>query len=405
MPEVLQAERRRSSVPVEPRPSIGVILRHYVASASLYGLLLLLFSLNPWYKQLLSISIGSTANSRSLSAIETQLQRPNVPPPGQVTGMNIYEWLYVIYLGASLPAYLLLRPRSLHKSKNVLIWGVAGRMAKAALPWAGNGRPPLPLSPEEKRALMFLLVKLIYGPLMLNSAFIELRACQQCTQLLRAGLHPTGWGAMDFGYIMFVHVIFVVDSCLFFFGYHTEAGFLRNELKQVETNIWRILPCIACYPPFNLITINVLGSSLEDPYILVGGDFRGTATWILRGAAVLFLTLLISTSLSLFTRASNLTNRGIVSWGPYRFVRHPGYFAKNMFWLMTLIPSLIPYPGSIYFSWKGYFVTCICTAAGFLGWATLYFLRAITEEKFLSQDPDYVAYCQRVRYRFIPGVY
>jgi protein-S-isoprenylcysteine O-methyltransferase Ste14 len=42
---------------------------------------------------------------------------------------------------------------------------------------------------------------------------------------------------------------------------------------------------------------------------------------------------------------------------------------------------------------------------GFIGWGTIYFLRALTEEKFLMRDPDYVAYCRKVKYRFIPGIY
>jgi protein-S-isoprenylcysteine O-methyltransferase Ste14 len=42
---------------------------------------------------------------------------------------------------------------------------------------------------------------------------------------------------------------------------------------------------------------------------------------------------------------------------------------------------------------------------GFAAWGTIYFLRSVTEEQFLSRDPEYVAYCQRVKYRFIPGIY
>jgi protein-S-isoprenylcysteine O-methyltransferase Ste14 len=38
-------------------------------------------------------------------------------------------------------------------------------------------------------------------------------------------------------------------------------------------------------------------------------------------------------------------------------------------------------------------------------WSFIYFLRAITEERHLSNDPEYVAYAQKVRYRFIPGVF
>jgi hypothetical protein len=78
-----------------------------------------------------------------------------------------------------------------------------------------------------------------------------------------------------------------------------------------------------------------------------------------------------SASLSLFTKASNLTNRGIVDWGPYRYIRHPGYLGKNMFWLMTLIPVLVPdkkFPG---FSWPLFLLYCASIIWGFIGWSTI----------------------------------
>jgi protein-S-isoprenylcysteine O-methyltransferase Ste14 len=137
----------------------------------------------------------------------------------------------------------------------------------------------------------------------------------------------------------------------------------------------------------------------------VFGNFRGVWTWALRAAAVFFLCLVTASSLSLFTRASNLTNRGIVSWGPYRFIRHPDYLARNMFWLITIIPSLIPNPANVYFSWRNYVIYVGCALCGLAAWATIYFLRAATEEQFLRRDPEYLAYCQRVKYRFIPRVY
>ena len=41
-----------------------------------------------------------------------------------------------------------------------------------------------------------------------------------------------------------------------------------------------------------------------------------------------------------------------------------------------------------------------------MGWSTLYVLRALTEEDHLrSVDSEYAAYAEKVRYRFIPGVY
>jgi protein-S-isoprenylcysteine O-methyltransferase Ste14 len=398
---LLSAKLSVGLVEAEVKPSVACVLKHYAASAAIYGLLLFVLALNPWFGGLLSTSVAG------------------------VTAFKVYCWLYVAYLTLALPIYLILRPVALASSKNLLILGVCRRVFRIA---RGRFRrlptPPLALSEKERYALVFLGVKLFFGPLMLSSAFTDLTTCSH----LLSGLSVTDnvtwldWaslalgklrslqrlelvGRLDWGYIMLVHVIFLADSCLFFVGYHTEAGFLRNNIRQVETNFWRILVCIVCYPPFNQVSSSVFGRSLNDPYIIVSGNFRGVWTWSLRAVAVFSLLLLISASGSLFTKASNLTNRGIVTWGPYRYIRHPGYLAKNLFWLMTLLPALVPNTASVFFSWTGFWLSSLCTVAGCICWGTIYFLRAITEEQFLSRDPEYVAYSKRVKWRFIPGVY
>ena len=379
MQERLSPELDVSHVEREDRPPTGLVLKHYAVSAVLYGLLLAGLALNPWFKHLLRISFNG------------------------VTAMQCYCWLYASYLVVALPVSLLYRPRALWASKNLLLFGLLRRCGRTLFRRL-RGLPTLALSVsyQEKHALMFLLIKLVFGPLMLSSAFVEINGCQRLLPQLQA---PFLLAKLDAGYIFFVHLVFLVDSAMFFVGYHTEAGFLKNQIRYVETNVWRILVCIVCYPPFNQVTISVLGPSYNDPYILVFGDFRSVWTWGLRAAAVFFLCLLTASTLSLFTRASNLTNRGIVTWGPYRWIRHPGYLAKNMYWLMTIIPFLIPNTASVYFSWSRHLLYCLCAVCGFAAWATIYFLRSVTEEQLLGQDPEYVAYCRRVKYRFIPGIY
>jgi protein-S-isoprenylcysteine O-methyltransferase Ste14 len=91
-------------------------------------------------------------------------------------------------------------------------------------------------------------------------------------------------------------------------------------------------------------------------------------------------------SISLGFKASNLTNRGIVKTGPYRFVRHPAYAAKVLIWIIQ----------GIFFGQFGIFIM--------LGFMLIYFLRAWTEERHLSMDPDYVEYMRLVKWRFIPGI-
>jgi protein-S-isoprenylcysteine O-methyltransferase Ste14 len=81
-------------------------------------------------------------------------------------------------------------------------------------------------------------------------------------------------------------------------------------------------------------------------------------------------------------------NRGIKADGLYRFVRHPMYAG----YLIVHIGVLILMPSVINF---------VIYAIGW--WAQILRLRA--EEELLSQDPAYVAFKEKVRYRLIPGLF
>lgn len=80
-------------------------------------------------------------------------------------------------------------------------------------------------------------------------------------------------------------------------------------------------------------------------------------------------------------------DRGVRTLGLYAFVRHPmylGYIIAHVGFLAA-VPSI----------WNAaiYAVT----------WALL-LGRIFFEEQFLSANPDYPAYCSKIRYRLIPGV-
>lgn len=81
-------------------------------------------------------------------------------------------------------------------------------------------------------------------------------------------------------------------------------------------------------------------------------------------------------------------NRGIVSSGVYRIVRHPIYLG----YLLTHVAFLVATPSA----WN--------IAALFAADAAL-LARAICEEKTLSRDERYRAYQQTVRWRVCPGVF
>ena len=379
MQALLGQELKPGSTQGPERPGTALVLKHYAVSSVLYGLLLAFLTLNPWFKSLLGVAWAG------------------------VTAWQFYAVIYFFYVVGALPMFLVLRPPSLCGSKNLLVFGWLCRAGTAALQRLRGGTAPgFTPSELERQALMWLLIRLCFGPLIVNTLLVELTWCQR----LSTGLHPVSFlGRLDVYYIVLIHVLFLADASLYFVGYHSEAACLRNQVRFVETNLWRILVCMACYAPFSQATMSLLGASCQDPYILVQGNFQSVWTWLLRLLALGSLGLLFWSDLSLFTRAGNLYHRGLVTWGAYRFVRHPGYLAQNLFWFATLMPGLIPSPHNVYFSWGRYSVGSLGILGGFGGWAAIYWLRALAEEQFLSRDPEYAAYCQRVRYRFVPGLY
>jgi protein-S-isoprenylcysteine O-methyltransferase Ste14 len=81
-------------------------------------------------------------------------------------------------------------------------------------------------------------------------------------------------------------------------------------------------------------------------------------------------------------------NRGIVSIGMYRIVRHPIYLG----YLITHTGFLLANPAG----WNLFALVAADVALMF---------RAVREEQTLAQDPAYRAYAERVRWRVVPGVF
>jgi len=179
-----------------------------------------------------------------------------------------------------------------------------------------------------------------------------------------------------------VQALILVDTVIFSAGYLIESKYLKNEIKSVEPTLLGWLVCLWCYPPFNAFSFKPL-----DFYII--RISLPSPAW-LHVAVLCVITCLWGifawSSVALGFKASNLTNRGIVRSGPYQYVRHPAYMAKLMIWILQ----------GVFFVQFGIFIL--------LGFIIIYVLRAWTEERHLSRDPDYLAYKQSVRWWFIPGV-
>jgi protein-S-isoprenylcysteine O-methyltransferase Ste14 len=104
------------------------------------------------------------------------------------------------------------------------------------------------------------------------------------------------------------------------------------------------------------------------------------AVWAFLILALVLIYSLCTVSFGL--RFSNLTHRGIITGGPYRFSKHPAYLAKNLSWWLISVPFV---------SEQGW--SAALRNSCILGLLNLvYFARARTEERHLSRDPVYVAY-------------
>lgn len=81
-------------------------------------------------------------------------------------------------------------------------------------------------------------------------------------------------------------------------------------------------------------------------------------------------------------------NRGIVSTGPFRLIRHPVYAG----WIVLLIGHAMAFPSVLNFA-------AIPAMLPFMIW------RIALEEQLLAHDPEYRACCERTPYRLVPGVF
>jgi protein-S-isoprenylcysteine O-methyltransferase Ste14 len=177
--------------------------------------------------------------------------------------------------------------------------------------------------------------------------------------------------------------LFVVDVTFATVGYFLTMRPLDSHIRSANPFASAWTAALICYPPFIMMDV---GRPL---------DYRpGTADWSwwlaghplvlsVWGAALVMLTAAYAWATVAFgLRFSNLTNRGIITHGPYAWSRHPAYLSKNAFWWLSTLPMLST-QGLI----EGVRATLLLAAV-----SGIYWWRAKTEERHLKLDPDYRAY-------------
>jgi protein-S-isoprenylcysteine O-methyltransferase Ste14 len=238
-------------------------------------------------------------------------------------------------------------------------------------------------SPRITLLLRALGVKFFFVPLMvvfLAEHVTEVERLWHQADLAGSGLEQVNWGIA-----LTYQLIFVCDTAVALIGYSFESLWLRNRTRSVDRTWLGWAVCLMCYPPFNDV------ASLYLPLSEGGNSLAfGEVTLVfLRGLTLIFFAIYLWATLALGVRFSNLSNKGIVAHGPYRWVRHPAYICKNAAWWLEKLPTMGDFNNVL----------------PLLAWNVVYVMRGLTEERHLRADPAYRAYCERVRYRFVPGIW
>lgn len=97
----------------------------------------------------------------------------------------------------------------------------------------------------------------------------------------------------------------------------------------------------------------------------------------------------VNTFFSRWVRIQRDRGHRVVTAGPYRYVRHPGYLGNMLSWLCS---------GLALGSWLAMVPATVM--------ALLYVIRTAREDRILQEELEgYAAYAEKVRYRLLPGLW
>jgi protein-S-isoprenylcysteine O-methyltransferase Ste14 len=231
------------------------------------------------------------------------------------------------------------------------------------------------LSKEEwKNHILSWVIKLYFLPLM----FIYMHNYVQ-------KLSGVQWTGQPFNaYNIIYDSLFFVDTAFVCVGYAFANKVAGTQIRSAEKTAAGWLSALICYQPF----WSVIGKG----YISYGQDFGNVLSnasnvqWFYCSLIILAIVPYIWATISFGSRFSNLTHRGILFTGPYRYMRHPAYVFKLIAYFLMFTPFIA---GSMHQLWAN------AVMFGLL--CFVYRVRALTEENNLrSMGPEYDLYCKKV---------
>lgn len=355
------------------------VLKHYFSSLFIYGAILLFITFCPALNQ-------------------------NIESP-YFNYIGFFLIYYILYVVLALPIYLNFKPESILESRTVAIVDYIKRQfnkKETTEEWLKNIEP----KENEKQAMVIVFMKAFFGVYCINLLcnkylpsigydidFLKEMFSQAMQYTQSAGIYLGIAQYIDDTSDMWLTIILMLSTIIFAFSYTTELGFLKNKIKTADTTPLGIISCIMCYYPISILTSKII-VTYPDSLVPVDNFVLRICLSFLIVAANLVALLAIA---RLGTKSGNLTNRGIVTGFPYNIVRHPNYSMEMFYIILTSIP--------MYFMVDFSILEKSLMTIGIIIWLYIYYLRSITEERHLIKDPEYKAYVEKVKYRFIPKVF
>ncbi|MBD5401590.1 hypothetical protein HDR58_02145 [bacterium] len=355
------------------------VLKHYLASIVIYGLILFVITFCPLFNE--------TIENEKLNYIVFFI---------------IYYLGYVIF---ALPIFLKFRPQSILESRNLTICRYFKRQFDKGLTtkeWLEKITP----TQKESQSMMILFVKAFFGVYTINLLcnnyltsldynfdFLREMFSQAYQYAASEGLFNGILQYIDDTADMWTKLTITLTTLILAFSYITELELFKNKVKSVDTTPLGVISCLICYPPLILLTNKLI------PYLtqeLIPAEILGLRIVL----NILIVLIHLGSLFAIFrlgTKSGNLTNCGIVTGFPYNIIRHPDYTMQMCGYVLLTIPVYFIDSISIFEKLILVLGTCL--------WLYIYYLRAITEERHLIKDEEYQKYVEKVKYRFIPKVF
>ena len=188
-----------------------------------------------------------------------------------------------------------------------------------------------------------------------------------------------------------VAFVYFVVSTLAIYRFNPELLIVRLTVRREGSKTWDEILMRAANLMGMLLIPAVAGldlgrygwSSLDIIYAV-----PGFVLFIL-GAVLITWAMIVNRYFESTVRIQEDRDHEVVSTGPYRFVRHPGYLS-GILW-MSSVPLIL---GSLY------------TLLPVMIYSVMMILRTHLEDRTLRDElPGYAEYAERVRFRLIPWVW